>query len=130
MRAVTDLRPLTPEEEKLLRWVLEHGTDEAKSYLPQIEGMRAKTSCSCGCPSIVLVVSDDAPAAIAAKERIVVDLSGQTAEGISVGVLLFQDDGKLSELEIYPYGDEGKFGLPTIKSLSPFEADKPVSSKS
>jgi hypothetical protein len=120
------LRLLTQEEEKLLRWTLEHGSDEAKSYLPQIEGMRARSSCSCGCPSIALVVSDDAPVAIAAIERIVADLSGHTADGISVGVLLFQDAGKLSELEVYPYDNEGEFGLPTIESLSSFEVGKPI----
>ncbi len=92
--------------------------------------MQAKSSCNCGCPSISLVVSHDAPAVIAVKERIVADLAGQTADGISVGVLIFQDDGKLSELEIYPYDNEGEFGLPTIESLSPFEASKPISSKS
>ncbi|HTW78565.1 MAG TPA: hypothetical protein VME23_03370 [Terracidiphilus sp.] len=121
------LRPLTQEEEKLLRWTLEHGSDDAKLYLPQIEGLRAKRSCTCGCPSIELVVSDGAPGAVAAKERIVADLSGQTPEGISVGVLLFQDEGKLSELEIYPYENEGEFSLPTIESLAPFETGKPVS---
>jgi hypothetical protein len=120
------LRPLTQEEERLLRWILEHGSDEAKSYLPHIQGMRAKSSCSCGCPSISLVVSHNALPVADVKERIVADLSGQTAEGISVGVLLFQDDGKLSELEIYPYDDEGAFGLPTIESLSPFEEGKPI----
>jgi len=124
------LRPLAPDEERFIRWTLEHGSDEAKSYLPQLEGMRAKSSCSCGCPSISLVISGAAPAGVAAKERIVVDLSGQTADGISVGVLIFQDDGKLSELEIYPYDVEGAFGLPTIESLSPFEVGKPISSKS
>jgi hypothetical protein len=122
------LRPLTREEEKLLRWILENWPDEAKSFLPQIEGIRAENSCSCGCPSISLAVSDGVPTAIAGKDRIVVDLSGQTSEGFSVGVLLFQDDGKLSELEIYPFDDEGTFGLPTIESLSPFEVGKPISS--
>ena len=121
------LRPLMPEEEKLLRWALEHGSDEAKSYLPQIEGMRARSSCSCGCPSISLVVSDNAPPVDAAKDRIVADLSGRTTDGASVGLLIFQDEGKLSELEVYPYGDEGKFGLPTIESLLPFEASKSIS---
>jgi hypothetical protein len=124
------LRPLTQEEEVLLRWILEHGSDDAKSYLSQIEGMQAERSCSCGCPSISLVASDDASTAIGAKDRIVADLSGQTAEGISVGVLLFQDDGRLTELEIYPYDTEGTFGLPTIESLAPFEVRNPISSKS
>lgn len=120
------LRPLTAEEERLIRWTLEHGSDEAKSYVPQIEGMKARSSCSCGCPSVCFVVSDSAPAAIPTKDRVVVDLSGQTAEGVSVGVLIFQDNGRLSELEIYPYADEGKFGLPVIDSLSPFVVGEPI----
>jgi hypothetical protein len=125
------LRPLTEDEERLLRWILEHGSDEAKSYLPQIEGMRAKSSCSCGCLSIALEVLDEAAAAFASKDRIVADLLGQTAEGISVGVLIFQDEGKLSELEVYPFEDQSaSFGLPTIESLSPFETGKPVSPES
>jgi hypothetical protein len=124
------LRPLTPDEETLLRWSLEHGSKEAKSYLPQIEGMRAKSSCTCGCPSVALVVSDDAPSAHDAKDRIVVDLLGQTAEGIGVGLLIFQDGGKLSELEVYPWVDEGAFGLPTVESLVPFRVDDRDRSKS
>lgn len=113
------LRPLTPDEEKLLRWILEHGSDEAKSYLPQIEGMQARSSCTCGCPSISLTVSAGAPLAIITKDRVVADLSGQAPEGVSVGILIFQDGGKLTELEFYPYDDAGKFSLPTIESLSP-----------
>jgi len=120
------LRPLTQEEEKFLRWILEHATDEAKSYLPQIEGMQAKHSCSCGCPSIFLVVKEDAPVGVPAKDRIVADLSGQSPEGVTVGILLFQDDGKLTELELYPYDDAGEFGLATIESLNPFEYGKTI----
>jgi hypothetical protein len=88
--------------------------------------MRVKNSCTCSCPSISLVTSDEIPAGIAAKERIVADLSGEAPQGISVGVLLFQDGGKLTELEIYPYDDAGTFSLPTIKGLSPFESGKPI----
>jgi hypothetical protein len=120
------LRPLTHEEEKFLRWILEHGTEVQKTYLPQIEGMRARSSCTCGCPSIALVVMKDAPVGAPAKDRIVADLSGQSPEGVTAGILLFQDDGKLSELELYPNGDAGEFGLPTIESLAPFECGKPM----
>jgi hypothetical protein len=123
----TALRPLAPEEEKLLGWILQHGSNKAKSYLPQVEGLRVRRSCSCGCPSISLVVSHNAQAVIAADERIVADLTGRTAEGASVGVLIFQDEGKLSELEVYAYGCEGEFDQPTIASLTPFEASKSIS---
>jgi hypothetical protein len=121
------LRPLTEQEERLLRWILEHGSDEAKSYLPQIERMQARRSCSCGCPSISLVAPDSARAGIVEKDRILVDLSGRTAKGSTVGVLIFHDEGKLSELEVYSYGDEGSFDLPTIESLSTFQRSEQIS---
>jgi hypothetical protein len=53
------------------------------------------------------------------------DLCGKTAKGEIVGVLLFQDAGKLSELEVYSldgmiHDDSPEFGLPTIDSLSAY----------
>lgn len=124
------LRPLTHEEEKLLRWALEHGSNEAKAYLPQVEGMRARSSCSCGCPSIRLEVSASAPIGLEVKDRIVADFLGQTSEGLGVGLLIFQDEGKLCELEVYPYDDAGRFCLPKIESLTPFNPGAPTSQDS
>jgi len=57
--------------------------------------------------------------------RVIGDLYGKTAKDEIVGVLLFQDAGKLSELEVYSldgiiHGDLPEFGLPTTDSLSAY----------
>src|SRR5208282_6305615 len=41
-------RPLCSEELELLRWVLEQGGERARSFLPQLEGIRAVRWCDCG----------------------------------------------------------------------------------
>jgi hypothetical protein len=45
-----------------------------------------------------------------ATERIIVDLLGETLDGKSVGVLVFADDGYLTESEVYDLeGHESNF---------------------
>jgi hypothetical protein len=122
-------RPLTHEEHELLCWILEHGSEETRSFLPQVEGIRAVRSCTCGCPSIGLRVADSAFLGTSNNGRVIGDLDGKTAKGELVGVLLFQDAGKLSELEVYSldgeiHGDSQEFGLPTVESLGFFEEGK------
>jgi hypothetical protein len=56
------------------------------------------------------------------SSRIIADATGQTSDGISVGLILFQDGGRLSELEVYPFGEsDGDFGWPKLESLSVWE---------
>jgi hypothetical protein len=118
-------RPLTSHERELLYWTLEHGSEETKSFLPQVASIQAIRSCTCGCPSIQLYVTEAAPLGISHSGRVIVDLVGKTPNGELVGVLVFQDAGKLRELEFYLLdGEEKEFGLPTIASLSPFESGK------
>jgi hypothetical protein len=123
-RAKPSLRPLKPEESNLLRWILEHGSEDNRSFLPQLDGIRGARSCGCGCPSVLLEPLETAPLVTVKEERIIGDFVGTTAKDESVGVILFQDDGKLSELEIYPFSDfENKMpdsNFPLIESLKQF----------
>jgi hypothetical protein len=52
------------------------------------------------------------------------DFLGATASGESVEMILFQDDGRLSELEVYPLSDfdnkDPDSNFPVIESLKPF----------
>jgi hypothetical protein len=55
---------------------------------------------------------------------------GRTAKGELVGVILFQNAGKLSGLEGYSLngeiqGDSHEFAFPTIESLKEFGASEP-----
>src|SRR5271154_1232364 len=94
-------RPLTAEETALLRWMIEHGVDEAKEFFPQIQAIRATRGCKCGCPSICLHVDENAGPVAFCEQKIISDQIGRTAKGELVGVMLFQENGKLSELETY-----------------------------
>jgi hypothetical protein len=50
-------RPLTPDEEQLIRWMLEHGAPEAQAFLSQLEKAKATAwRCPCGCASINLSI--------------------------------------------------------------------------
>jgi hypothetical protein len=124
-------RRLSTDEQGLLHWLLEHGPSNAKQFLPQLQGILAVRSCTCGCPSISLMVADGIPDVQGQTDRVICDFSGATPEGLSVGVLGFQDAGRLTELEIYPYddppADAPEFGFPSTDSLSPFEISEPSS---
>jgi len=126
-------RPLAPEEHELLAWMLEHGSEEAKSFLPQVEGLRAVRGCTCGCPTIHLIVAEEASLGKSDGGRVICDLQGKTAKGEIIGVLLFQDAGKLSSLEVYSLdgeiqNDTQEFGLPVIESLNEFVVSTPSTS--
>jgi hypothetical protein len=115
-------RPLSSEELGLLRWVLEHGGETARSFLPQLEGIRAVRWCDCGCPSIRLLTEPNAPKVELGVDKVVCDVFGTTPENEKAGILIFQKEGRLDLMEIYSldagfYGDTPEYGLPTIERL-------------
>jgi hypothetical protein len=124
MRAVQTPREPSDRERELLNHVLSHGSETARSYLPQTDGIRVVRSCTCGCPSVTLHPLEGAPPGTAGDERVICDLAGVTASGESVGLLVFVDEGRLAELEIYPFGDfvskSPDSNFPTLESLAPF----------
>jgi hypothetical protein len=112
-------RALAADEIALLRALLERGGHEA--FLPQLEAACVTGGCSCGCPTIDIAVPENSAVRTAAP-RILVDVLGDV-EGKLVGVLVFQAQGMLTGLEVYDLaGFDGKFGLPTIESIQPFES--------
>lgn len=119
------LRPLTPEELDLLRWMFANGSEDLRTFEPQLDGMLASSWCDCRCPSIRLVIADGAPPGRDIGQSIIGDFEGKTPRGELVGVLLFQRGGKLELLEVYtcdaqlPHEDSSEWGLPTTDSMVP-----------
>ena len=117
-RAEEPFRPLKPAEANLIQHLLERGKRTQK-FLAQLSSLQARRSCTCGCPTIALHVAEDA-AKVQSSTRIIVDDVFGYSEGKLVGLILFADDGKLSELEIYDVAGQftGEFGLPEIDTLT------------
>ena len=112
-------RPLSPDERKLLEWLIAHGTPEAENFAPQLAEVRVVGRCHCGCPTIDLDIAGTKEHSVGASQ-ILAGYVGETREGFQVVVLLHAREGKLSELEVYSLSEhEGTFSLPVIESLKP-----------
>jgi hypothetical protein len=120
-RAKEAFRPLTDQEALFFRRLFEIGSDDLRSFEAQLQGISARRSCSCGCPSIELAISDSATLGKDRGERIVGDFAGHTVDRSPVGILIFQENGKLAELEVYSMDDLGEFGLPLLESVQVLE---------
>jgi hypothetical protein len=56
------------------------------------------------------------------SDTVISDVVGMTTEGKSIGVILIQNDGKLTELEVYsPDTIEGSWGFPILDGLQKCE---------
>jgi hypothetical protein len=117
--AVDSYRALTDQELTLARWMLEHGTPEAKAFLPQLDGATATSwRCPCGCASFNFKVRDraEAPPGV----RILGDyfLGG---ERDLAGAFIFESGGTLSGVEVYGLAVDPPTILPRPEDLRPAE---------
>jgi hypothetical protein len=111
------LRELTDEERRLLMFLLTRTFEGREELLRQAETVRtAGSSCDCGCPSFSLRPDRSLPAALGAA-HMASDAHGVDPGGNEVGVLLFVDDGYLSEVEVYSNVGSTFAGVPDPNSL-------------
>jgi hypothetical protein len=98
-------RPLLPEERTTLLALLNHADFEGRDALiAQVASTRVDSYCGCGCATVGLTVD---PAALSAgvtyrpipNDAAVTDGNGEPLGGI----IVFADDGYLSNLEIHWY---------------------------
>lgn len=98
-------RPLLPEELATLLALLNYGDfDGRDALLEQVDSARVESYCGCGCATVALVVDPAARSAGRTYRPIpnqahVVDANGESVGG----VIVFADDGYLSNLEIFWY---------------------------
>jgi hypothetical protein len=73
-----------------------------------------------------LSVSEEAPLA-SASQRVIVDVEAAVRDK-PVGILVFADEGKLSELEVYDCSGEIEtpFPLPSIESIGMWQRSSPT----
>jgi hypothetical protein len=117
--SIPDDRPLTPEEEALVRWLLENGNRDAGGFLPQLANARVVSRCPCGCASIDFAVDGAVPPAEARIKKLA-DYQWQAADGAQFGVFVFARAGQLAGLEVWPIdGLQAASLLPKIEQLRP-----------
>jgi hypothetical protein len=112
-------RPLTVEEkavaERLLRCA---APKEGLAFIAQLDHARVTGRCSCGCPTVDLTVPLEFRVVDPPPDRPLADATG-SVNGKSVGIMLFQSEGLLGCLEVYPLEDfsNDPFGLPQVDSI-------------
>ena len=118
-------RPLTDEERRLVRWMIEHGDVAPEKFLRQLEAAIVVSECECGCASINFQIGDTKPDY---KEglKIICDCE-YGPEEIPFGAFVFTRDDMLAGLEVYSFTDEPA-PLPAPEDLRTFDGKKPESS--
>jgi hypothetical protein len=116
---ISEDRPLTPEEESLVRWLLEHGAPKAVDFMPQLRRTRVVSRCPCGCASIDFAV-DGRQARPSAGMQVLADFLWQDAEGNRFGVFVFAKEDMLAGLELWSVdGSATASVLPDVARLEP-----------
>jgi hypothetical protein len=114
-------RPLSADERAIAKRLLcELAPREATAFLAQLDHARVTGSCLCGCPTIDLIVPPEHRVIDPPQDRPLADAFGRV-DGNLVGVMLFQNDGLLSCLEVYKLEDssDDPFGLPGVETIEP-----------
>ncbi|HYF38453.1 MAG TPA: hypothetical protein VD930_02110 [Gemmatimonadales bacterium] len=109
-------RTLEKRERRLIEWLLRNAatTPDAASLLDAVAGLHVVDGCACGCPSVDFEVGGQD-----AQASIIADALGTSPEGLPVGVLLWAKEGRISGLEVYPFEDAERVGLPDPEKLKP-----------
>jgi|SRR5580704_2675873 hypothetical protein len=111
-------RRMTAEEERLVRWMLEHGDPEAKPFLQQLELVRVTAwRCKCGCASINFMVEGHTTQSVG-LHPIADFVFGD--DGEESGIFVYEKGGVLAGLEVYGMSGEAPKSLPVPESLRPF----------
>jgi hypothetical protein len=119
--SIAEDRPLTAAEREFVRWLLEHGTDEAKKLLPQLDEARVVSRCSCGCASVDFSI-DGRTASPKSGMSIVSDYRWDSTDGFPFGVFAYARDGLLSGIDLWSIdGRSTASKLPKINQLRPMD---------
>jgi hypothetical protein len=119
--SVSEDRPLSEAENGLVKWLLEHGTEEGRSLLPQLGQARVIARCSCGCASVDFSVGGKV--ASSSGISVVSDYRWDSPEGYGFGIFAYAKDGLLSGIDVWSIdGRATPAKLPNPNQLRPIDA--------
>ena len=110
-------RELTAAEKHLVQWMIEHGSPEAREYLPQLARARVTPwRCKCGCASINFSI--DGQPEPSGGMHLIADFLLGSGDDLS-GIFVFEQGGVLSGLEVYGLAGDAPKSLPAPEALRP-----------
>jgi|SRR5471030_1180862 len=118
----TGNRALTSDEQRLARWMIEHGNAEAPAFLQQLDLAEVTSwKCPCGCASINFQIQGQPlpPPGV----NILGDYLVGEGDEVS-GAFIFESGGLLSGIEFYSLGGDARQDFPSIEELRPYEDAK------
>jgi len=103
--SVPDRRALTGEERSLLQFLLER---QAPHHLPELGTLKVVARCGCGkCPTVLFGAAQDAEPLTGSPFTELASYRGKNKDGVTVGVVLIEREGRLAELEAWsPHGPD------------------------
>jgi hypothetical protein len=118
---VLEDRPLSDRGKGLVKWLLEHGTSEARELLPQLDRARVVSRCSCSCASVDFSV-DGKVAQPKSGMSVVSDYRWDNPEGYLFGVFVYARQGLLSGIDLRSIDGCGTANaLPNTDQLCPLD---------
>jgi len=110
-------RHLTERERELSLWLLEHGNEEASTFLSDVDHATVVSKCPCGCDTVDFAVSGIRPAS--GGMRVLSDYYWIDDDGHTNGIFIYSISGQLAGLEVYSCdGECGTVRLPDPNRLS------------
>ena len=114
---VSENRPLTREEEQLVRWMLEHGKPEGERLFAQLEQARVTPwRCPCGCASLNFAI-ERLPHPSGALRPVADFVFGDDPD--LNGIFVYEQDGILAGIEVYGLSGDAAKSLPRPEALRP-----------
>jgi hypothetical protein len=109
----TEERQLSSTERGVVELIV---SNEVPELRVQLNGLRVVGRCGCGaCPTVFFQ-----PHVAGEREHEIASYSGNDATGGIVGVLLWQKNGRLSQLEFYSVDGHDPWAIPEASTLGRF----------
>ena len=119
-QSIPEDRELTSEEYEITRWLLEHGKEEARRFIEQLERARIVSRCPCGCASVDFSISGK-PQAKGGMNILSEYLFGDESD--PKGIFVWECNGILAGLEVYWFAADAPTILPNVESLRSWGPD-------
>jgi len=104
-------RSLSAHEIEIVTWMLAHASESLGHLANTTKTLRVGGRCSCGCPSVDFEIGGQN-----LPNQPLVEASGQTTDGIDVGLVLWGRADAVTGLEFYEM-DRPIRSLPVVETL-------------